>query len=74
MIDPRPRNVIEDHVKVYLTADDEGRWRIDSTTVDGYPLDGLTNGPDDSQCECERGPEHDAAVQRVIDAAHYIDA
>ncbi|ATL72507.1 hypothetical protein [Nocardia terpenica] len=30
----------EDHGKIYFYFD-EGRWHLDSTSVDGYPLDGL---------------------------------
>lgn len=33
---------VEQHVKVYLTWDDEaGAWYVDGPTFDGYPLDGL---------------------------------
>lgn len=37
---------VEDHVKVYLRLED-GKWEIDVTSDDGFPLDGLEDG---AQC------------------------
>lgn len=55
---------IETSALVYLVMDTDSvppRWEIDSVTMDGAALD--DNGINDSECECERGPDHDAAMQ-----------
>lgn len=45
---------IEEHVKVYLRLSDDGsRWVIDPITFDGFPLDGLKNGPTPTESDCE---------------------
>lgn len=55
---------IETTVKVYLSFDtDDGSWVVDPITMDGAQLDGIA--ADDSECECERGSEH----QRLMDLA-----
>lgn len=51
-----PGHIIEEHVKVYLRLNAEGTaWEIDPINDDGFPLDGLNNGPQpkESDCECE---------------------
>jgi hypothetical protein len=35
---------VEEHVKVYLVLVD-GEWKVDDIIFDGYPLDGLPDGP-----------------------------
>lgn len=49
-----PGHRVEEHAKVYLRlADDGTRWEIDPITFDGFPLDGLKNGPTPTESDCE---------------------
>lgn len=53
---PAGAHYIETGVKVYLMRDPEGldRWVIDSSTVDGYPLDSTHDSlPTNEECCCQ---------------------
>lgn len=45
-------HTIETHAKVYLTLDESGDWFVDPVTCDGYPLDGLDDGPFHAPADC----------------------
>ncbi|MFF5037912.1 hypothetical protein [Nocardia salmonicida] len=59
----------EDHGKIYFYFADGG-WRLDSTSVDGYPLDGLdgldcTYGGCPNYCQTCQTPEATAERKQV---------
>lgn len=54
---------VEESARVYLVLDEDGRWRVDVTAVDGCPLDGLPDGPDLGGCDCETQDGHRAAAR-----------
>lgn len=45
---------IEEHAKVYLVLSADGtHWELDPIIDDGWPLDGLTDGPTPKSSDCE---------------------
>lgn len=53
---------IEERAVVYLRLGPNG-WEIDPVTLDGHPLDGYTDGPLNSECECSADLDGDAAAE-----------
>ena len=53
-----PRHVIEQTALVYLKLSADGtHWCVDTTSVDGYPLDSAYDDHSAQRCECPCGQE-----------------
>jgi hypothetical protein len=53
-----PHHYIEQTALVYLRLSDDGtRWIVDTTSVDGYPLDSAYDDLSAQRCECPCGQE-----------------
>ncbi len=55
---PAGRHFIEQTALVYLRLSDDGtHWIVDTTSVDGYPLDSAYDDLSAQRCECPCGQE-----------------
>lgn len=64
--EPQVGHKIEESAKVYLVLNEDGTgWELDHIVFDGYPLDGLEEGPADTECECDGQAEHEALMEKA---------